>query len=89
MRKFVHEVGARGLEQQLRGAQEEVRRLRGEMVGGTSKREAFCNTLRRHLNFHSSSNLVSKARDFLCKPRIPQKIYHLPQTFEARLLCTE
>lgn len=25
VRKFVHEVGARGLEQQLRGAQEEVR----------------------------------------------------------------
>lgn len=26
VRKFVHEVGARGLEQQLRGAQEEVTR---------------------------------------------------------------
>lgn len=26
VRKFVHEVGARGLEQQLRGAQEEVGR---------------------------------------------------------------
>ena len=71
VRKFVHEVGARGLEQQLRGAQEEVRRLRGEMVGGTSKREALGNTLRRHLNFHSSSNLVSKRATFCVSP-----VYH-------------
>lgn len=65
VRKFVHEVGARGLEQQLRGAQEEVRRLRGEMVGGTSKREAFGNTLRRHLNYSQQQyNLVSKSAQF-------------------------
>lgn len=46
MRKFVHEVGARGLEQQLRGAQEEVRRWCCEMAGNMKK--VFGNSNLRH-----------------------------------------